>query len=117
MCKFLSLAVFAITTGIFLPAYSEAETTATEIPAVVVSAARTEQSTLTTPASIKVISRQQIDDSGASHVVEVLRGQGGVQIKDLYGDGSRATVDMRGFGDSPTNRPHRFGGLKVNGGR
>jgi iron complex outermembrane receptor protein len=29
-----------------------------------------------------------------------LRGQGGVQIKDLYGDGSRATVDMRGFGDS-----------------
>ena len=103
MCKFLSLAVFAITTGIFLPAYSEAETTATEIPAVVVSAARTEQSTLTTPASIKVISRQQIDDSGASHVVEVLRGQGGVQIKDLYGDGSRATVDMRGFGDSASS--------------
>jgi iron complex outermembrane receptor protein len=73
---------------------------ATEIPAVVVSAARTEQSTLTTPASITVISRQQIEASGARHINEVLRGQGGVQINDLYGDGSRATVDMRGFGDT-----------------
>jgi iron complex outermembrane receptor protein len=73
---------------------------ATEIPAVVVSAARTEQSTLTTPASITVISREQIEASGARHINDVLRGQGGVQISDLYGDGSRATVDMRGFGDT-----------------
>ena len=73
---------------------------ATEIPAVVVSAARTEQSTLTTPASITVITREQIEVSGARHINEVLRGQGGVQINDLYGDGSRATVDMRGFGDT-----------------
>ncbi|MBE9560682.1 MAG: TonB-dependent receptor [Proteobacteria bacterium] len=103
MNKFLSLGVFAITTGISLPVHSEAETSATEIPAVVVSAARTEQSTLTTPASITVITRKQIDDSGATHIVDVLRGQGGVQIKDLYGDGSRATVDMRGFGDSASS--------------
>jgi iron complex outermembrane recepter protein len=74
--------------------------TETEIPAVLVSATRSEQSTLTTPASITVISRKQIDDSGASNVVEVLRGQGGVQINDLYGDGSRATVGMRGFGET-----------------
>jgi len=74
-----------------------------EIPTVVVSAARTEQSTLTTPASITVISRQQIEHSGAADIVEVLRGQGGVQIKDLYGDGSRATVDIRGFGDSASS--------------
>ena len=73
---------------------------ATEIPAVVVSAARTEQSTLTTPASITVITREQIDASGARHVAEVLRGQGGVQINDFYGDGSRASVGMRGFGET-----------------
>lgn len=85
-------------------AYTSADTqTATEIPAVLVSGARTEQSTLTTPASITVISRQQINASGASHVVDVLRGQGGVQITDLYGDGSRATVDMRGFGDAASS--------------
>jgi iron complex outermembrane receptor protein len=66
----------------------------------VVSAARTEQSTLTTPASITVITREQIEDSGSRHIVEVLRGQGGVQINDLYGDGSRATVGMRGFAET-----------------
>ena len=72
----------------------------TEIPAVVVSAARTGQSTLTTPASITVITREQIEASGARHIDEVLRGQGGVQINDLYGDGSRASIGMRGFGET-----------------
>jgi iron complex outermembrane receptor protein len=72
----------------------------TEIPAVVVSAARTEQSALTTPASITVITREQIETSGARHINQLLRGQGGVQINDLYGDGSRASVGMRGFGET-----------------
>ena len=98
MNKFLSIGVAVATAGISFPAFSEV--TAKQIPSVVVSAARTEQSTLTTPASITVITRKQIEDSGSSHIVEVLRGQGGVQIKNLYGDGSRATVDMRGFGDA-----------------
>jgi len=93
----LSAGVVIATASFPLPVLSLTET---EIPAVLVSAARTEQSTLTTPASITVISRKQIDDSGASNVIEVLRGQGGVLISDLYGDGSRATVGMRGFGET-----------------
>lgn len=95
MNKLLLFSVLAL--AAVLP---EIVSAATEIPAVVVSAARTEQSTLTTPASITVIMREQIEASGARHINEVLRGQGGVQINDLYGDGSRATVDMRGFGDT-----------------
>jgi iron complex outermembrane receptor protein len=98
--KFLPFCVAAITVSIALPVQADVESVANEIPAVVVSAARTEQSTLTTPASITVISRQQIEDSGSRHIVEVLRGQGGVQINDLYGDGSRASVGMRGFAES-----------------
>jgi len=101
--KFLPFGVVVISVSFALPVQAEVEPVANEIPAVVVSAARTEQSTLTTPASITVISRQQIKDSGAAHIVEVLRGQGGVQISDYYGDGSRATVDMRGFGDSASS--------------
>lgn len=105
--KHILSAGFLITSASFslsAIAYTSADTqTATEIPAVLVSGARTEQSTLTIPASITVISRQQIDASGARHVVDVLRGQGGIQIKDLYGDGSRATVDMRGFGDTASS--------------
>jgi iron complex outermembrane receptor protein len=72
-----------------------------QVPTILVSATRTEQSTLTTPASISVITREDIDASGARHLVDVLRGRGGVQISDNYGDGSRAAVvGMRGFGET-----------------
>lgn len=108
MNKLLSFGILASTAGLSLPVHSVADQalsdmSATEIPAVFISESRTEQSTLTTPASITVITRKQIEASGASHIVEVLRGQGGVQINDLYGDGSRATVDMRGFGDAASS--------------
>ena len=101
--KFSAIGAAVIPACFAVPVHSEVGPVTNEIPTVVVSAARTEQSTLTTPASITVISRQQIEDSGAADIVEVLRGQGGVQINDLYGDGSRATVDMRGFGDSASS--------------
>jgi iron complex outermembrane receptor protein len=97
----LALAVSVATGSVSLPVYSidngGADNRAAKIPSVIVSAARTEQSTLTTPASITVITRKQIENSGARHVVDVLRAQGGVRISDLFGDGSRASVGMRGF--------------------
>lgn len=73
---------------------------ASELPTVVVSAARTEQSSLVTPASISVITRAEIVDSGASTVSEVLRGRGGVQLSDLFGDGSNVSIGMRGFAEN-----------------
>jgi iron complex outermembrane recepter protein len=101
---FLLTAAIAMASAVFVvPVYAETGMDITEVPVVVVSAARTDQSTLSTPASITVITRQQIDDSGATHIVQVLRGQGGLQINDLYGDGSRAAVDMRGFGDAASS--------------
>lgn len=67
---------------------------------MIVSATRSEQPDVRIPAGIVVISREEILASGASHVADVLRGSGGIQLSDLYGDGSRATVSMRGFGDT-----------------
>ncbi len=96
----LALASFSLSAIAYTPADSQ---TATEVPAVLVSAVRTEQSILTTPASITIITRQQIEDSGARHVVDVLRGQGGVQTNDLYGDGSRISVGMRGFNETASS--------------
>ncbi len=98
--KFFPSGVIVVSAFISQPVQALTDTSVTTIPAVHVSASRTEQSSLTTPASITLITRKQIESSGASHIVDVLRGQGGVQINDLYGDGSRASVDMRGFGDS-----------------
>jgi iron complex outermembrane receptor protein len=69
-----------------------------ELGTVVVSATRTEQSEISTPASITVIGREEIENSQAQNIAEVLRARGGVHITDFYGDGSRVGVDMRGFG-------------------
>jgi len=73
---------------------------ASEEAPIIVSATRWETSGIPTPGSIKVITREQIIASGASNVTEVLKGQGGLQITDLFGDGSRSIIDMRGFGST-----------------
>ena len=55
------------------------------------------------PASVQVITRQQIERSGASNLIDVLRDQAGVQMRDMLGDGSRATPSLRGFGENAVN--------------
>jgi iron complex outermembrane receptor protein len=65
---------------------------------VLVSATRAEQSQLTTPASITIITREDIERRGVRNVSEAVRGAGGLQVRDLFGDGSSAVIDMRGFG-------------------
>jgi iron complex outermembrane receptor protein len=69
-----------------------------DLDPVVVSATRWETFGINTANSISVITYEDIQKSGALNVTEVLRGQGGIQITDQYGDGSRSTVSMRGFG-------------------
>ncbi|WP_374325672.1 TonB-dependent receptor family protein [Aquipseudomonas alcaligenes] len=71
---------------------------ALEIPPLVVTRATPIQQT--TPASVKVIDRKQIEASGASALVDVLRGQAGLQIRDTLGDGNRVGISLRGFGEN-----------------
>lgn len=77
-----------------------AEAVPSEEAPLIVSATRWETSGIPTSISIKVIIRDQIIESGAKNVTEILQGQGGVQITDLFGDGSRSIIDMRGFGST-----------------
>lgn len=67
-----------------------------QLPNVIVSATRSEQTRQLTPGHITIISREQILRSGAKHLADVLRSI--AQIQDNYGDGGRATVGLRGFG-------------------
>ena len=73
---------------------------AVRLEPVVVSATRSLQSSVPTPAAISIIDRTEIEASGARQITEVLRGRGGVQLSDPYGDGSRAVIGMRGFGEN-----------------
>jgi iron complex outermembrane recepter protein len=69
-------------------------------PAIIVTATRSEQERVYIPAAVTVVSREDIIASGAVHIAEVLQGLGGIQLSDLYGDGSRTSIGMRGFGET-----------------
>ncbi len=56
-----------------------------------------------TPASIAVIDRKQIEASASHDLLDVLRTQAGVQIRDTMGDGNRAAISLRGFGENAIN--------------
>ncbi|MBF8269849.1 MAG: TonB-dependent receptor [Gammaproteobacteria bacterium] len=73
---------------------------ADKLETVIVSATRSNVTDLDFPGAITVISSEEIRMSGASHLVEVLRSAGGVQISDLYGDGTDASVGIRGFSET-----------------
>ncbi|WP_369958661.1 TonB-dependent receptor [Pseudomonas benzenivorans] len=55
------------------------------------------------PSSVAVITRKQIETSAASSLVEVLRTQAGLQIRDTLGDGNRVAISLRGFGENAAN--------------
>ena len=94
---------------------SSASTDQTEIEPVIVSAVRSPKSGISGTGAIVVVTRAQIEASGASTLAEVLRGQPGVQLTDLYGNGSRVIVSMRGFGENaPSNTLVLVDGRRLN---
>lgn len=74
------------------------------IEQITVTGFRTELTSFETPAAINVITREDIENSGALNIAEVLRGYAGLQIRDTIGDGGRGVVvSMRGFGENAAN--------------
>ena len=71
-----------------------------QAPDVVVSATRSEQTETTLPAQIQVIGAQEIQASGAHTIADVLRTRSNITVSDLFGDGSRPTIGVRGFSES-----------------
>jgi iron complex outermembrane receptor protein len=67
---------------------------------VIVTATRTERERKTIPANVTVIDAAQIERSGAVTVVDLMRSQEGVVVRDPLGNGKSASVDVRGFGES-----------------
>ncbi len=67
---------------------------------VVVTASRVPEEASRIPASVTVIKEEEIKNSTARNVPELLRTQGGVQVTDIAGNQRNYSVDLRGFGDS-----------------
>jgi len=69
-----------------------------EQPPIIISSGRSETYSVDTAASISVVERQEILDSAAPDLAGLLRGRAGLDVRDSYGDGASAVIDMRGFG-------------------
>ncbi len=81
-----------------MPVSSAADENA--LPTLVVSASRSDAVNMPHASSVKVISREEIELTGAKSLPELLRGQPGIYVSDFFGDGSNASIDMRGFGST-----------------
>lgn len=68
-----------------------------ELGPIVITPTRTEQAGNKSSATVYVVTESEIKSSGASSTSQVLRGIPGVQIDDLFGNGSQANVSLRGF--------------------
>ena len=71
---------------------------------VVVTANRFSESGSSSAPNLKVITKEEIKNSPAISIPDLLRLQAGLNITSLYGNqGIDATIDARGFGDSATS--------------
>ncbi len=65
---------------------------------IVVTPSGIEQPVTEANTTLTVIDQKTIEESNAASVAELLRGQAGLHVSDIFGDGSQATIDLRGFG-------------------
>ncbi|MEJ2724136.1 MAG: TonB-dependent receptor [Deltaproteobacteria bacterium] len=94
---------------------TEARQSAATLEEVVVTGTRTEEKVEKIPANVTVIDEEDIESSNAKNVVDLLRPEVGIVVRDLLGNGKTAQLDMRGFGESaPANALVLVDGRRVN---
>ena len=71
-----------------------------ELEGVVVTASRTARDADTIPANVTVITAEQIANTTAQSVPDVLKHEAGITVSDYLGNGRTTKVDVRGFGET-----------------
>lgn len=99
--KHKTLFAIAIAGALGGPARAADAGAVVEIAPMLVTASRFEASIDTAPVNILTITAQEIADSGANSVSDVLRYQAAASVSSLFGiNGARDRVDLGGFGEN-----------------
>lgn len=107
---FLSLTLFVV-----FPSFSLAQDKEVTLEKVVVTATRDVEEIRKIPANITVITDEKLKKSTAQVVTDVLKDEVGVMVRDYFGTGKTATLDIRGFGETgPLNTLVLVDGRRVN---
>jgi len=119
MKKRICLFVLAAVVSLPCLAYSQEGTKPKEpivtMDEVVVTGTRSEEKVERIPANVTVIDQEDIKNSSAKSVPDLLRSQEGIVVRDLLSNGKSAQVDLRGFGEAaPYNNLVLVDGRRVN---
>jgi iron complex outermembrane receptor protein len=101
MRQFFTFYLFII--SIFLPFLASAEEKTVNLEEVIVTATRYEEQPSKVPANITVITEEDINNSSAQNIPELLRTEIGIQVNDIAGNRRNYTVDLRGFGETASS--------------
>src|SRR3989304_2806469 len=91
----LSVAISILLIPFALTSFAKAEEVATE--EIVITAFKAAEEVEKIPANVTIITGEQIKESTAATVGELLKGEEGLVVRDIYGTGAKTSVDMRGF--------------------
>jgi iron complex outermembrane receptor protein len=85
------------------------------LPPILISGVRTVEPGLDIPAATTIISQEEIRNSSASNLDELLRRVSSIHVSDGTGGGGNSRIDMRGFGSAaPSNVAVLLNGRKIN---
>ena len=68
------------------------------VPTASIAQKKAKKATLAQTSFVRVITQKQIKASGVQTVTQVLASQASIQLQDMFGDGTKVTVSMLGFG-------------------
>ena len=107
--------LFSLSFFILLSCPSFAQEREVTLEEVVVTATRDIQEIRKVPANVTVITPEEMKQSNSQTAVDLIRNEVGVVVRDYYGNGKQASVDMRGFGETgPLNTLVLVDGRRVN---
>ncbi|MGZ3525134.1 MAG: TonB-dependent receptor [Thermodesulfobacteriota bacterium] len=112
MKGFISSIIFLVFISIPFSLNAQDEVT---LEPVVVTGTRDIQEIRKIPADVTLITKEEIQESNAKTVTDVLRDKADVVVRDFYGNGKSVSVDIRGFGETaPSNVLVLVDGRRVN---
>jgi len=85
---------------LFIPFASLAQEKEVILQEVVVTGTRDVQEIRRIPANVTVITKEEVERSNAQTAIDLMRSEVGVIVRDFYGTGKTASVDIRGFGET-----------------
>ena len=111
-CVKCALLAFLLLAG----ARAQAETEDTiDIDRIVVTASRSQEKIKTATKYTTIIDQEDIRQSNAQTIPDILRSEAGLEVRDYTGSGKTVNVDMRGFGETgPSNMLVLVNGRRVN---